>query len=121
LSRFRDGAEVSNSNNNGTVALEIRDVVGEKKRSPTIAFYAAGIGVMFLLFTASAAGGSLLDEAESGALDRNLSSRVSMTTLLAGKMVLHLAGLRAAHTQCSFGAPPSFISICSRTCPASSS
>jgi ABC-2 type transport system permease protein len=96
LSRFRDqtgqraqtgdGAAASNSNNNGIVALDIRDVVGEKKRSPTIAFYAAGIGVMFLLFTASAAGGSLLDEAESGALDRILSSRVSMTTLLAGKM-----------------------------------
>jgi ABC-2 type transport system permease protein len=67
------------------IALDVRDVVGEKHNS-MIAFYAAGIGVMFLLFTASAAGGSLLDEAESGALDRILSSRVSMTTLLAGKM-----------------------------------
>ena len=41
---------------------------------------------MFLLFTASAAGGSLLDEAESGALDRILSARVSMTTMMAGKL-----------------------------------
>jgi len=70
----------------GFVALDVRDVVGEKKQNSMIAFYAAGIGVMFLLFTASAAGGSLLDEAESGALDRILSARVSMTTLLAGKM-----------------------------------
>ena len=70
----------------GLVAVEMRDVVGENKRSPMIAFYAAGIGVMFLLFTASATGGSLLDEAESGALDRILSARVSMTTLLAGKL-----------------------------------
>jgi ABC-2 type transport system permease protein len=70
----------------GLVALEVRDVVGEKKQNSMIAFYAAGIGVMFLLFTASAAGGTLLDEAESGALDRILSSRVNMTTLLAGKM-----------------------------------
>ncbi|MGA2737538.1 MAG: ABC transporter permease [Bryobacteraceae bacterium] len=70
----------------GFVALDIRDVVGEKKQSSMISFYAAGIGVMFLLFTASAAGGTLLDEAESGALDRILSARVSMTTLLAGKM-----------------------------------
>ncbi len=78
----------SNSQNGagGLVAVETRDVVGEKKRSPTISFYAAGIGVMFLLFTASAAAGSLLDEADSGALDRVLSARVSMTTLLAGKM-----------------------------------
>jgi ABC-2 type transport system permease protein len=70
----------------GFVALDVRDVVGEKKQNSMISFYAAGIGVMFLLFTASAAGGSLLDESESGALDRILSSRVSMTTLLAGKM-----------------------------------
>jgi ABC-2 type transport system permease protein len=69
----------------GFIALDVRDVVGEKHNS-MIAFYAAGIGVMFLLFTASAAGGSLLDESESGALDRILSARVSMTTLLAGKM-----------------------------------
>jgi len=70
----------------GFVALDVRDVVGEKKQNSMISFYAAGIGVMFLLFTASAAGGTLLDEAESGALDRILSARVSMTTLLAGKM-----------------------------------
>jgi ABC-2 type transport system permease protein len=70
----------------GMVNVKVRDVVGEKKRSPMIAFYAAGVGVMFLLFTASATGGSLLDEAECGALDRILSARVSMTTLLAGKL-----------------------------------
>ena len=67
------------------IAVDVRDVVGEKHNS-MIAFYAAGIGVMFLLFTASAAGGTLLDESDSGALDRILSARVSMTTLLAGKM-----------------------------------
>ena len=51
-----------------------------------VSFYAAAIGVMFLLFTASGAAGALLDEAESGTLDRVLSSRVTMTTLLAGKL-----------------------------------
>lgn len=69
------------------VAVKLQDVVGQKKKSPMIAFYAAGIGVMFLLFTASGAAGSLIDEAESGALDRMLSARVGMTTLLAGKML----------------------------------
>ena len=77
----------SNANNVSLVPLTIRDVVGENKKSPMVSFYAAGIGVMFLLFTASAAGGSLLDESDSGALDRVLSSHVSMTTLLAGKMI----------------------------------
>jgi ABC-2 type transport system permease protein len=63
-----------------------RDVVGENKNNKMVSFYAAAIGVMFLLFTASGAGGSLLDEAESGTLDRVLSSRVTMGTLLAGKL-----------------------------------
>jgi ABC-2 type transport system permease protein len=70
----------------GLVAVDMHDVVGENKRSPMVAFSAAGIGVMFLLFTASASAGSLLSEAECGALDRILSARVTMTTLLAGKM-----------------------------------
>jgi ABC-2 type transport system permease protein len=70
----------------GLIAADIRDVVGEHKKNPLVAFYAAGIGVMFLLFSASAAGGSILDEADSGTLDRILSSRVTMTHLLLGKM-----------------------------------
>jgi ABC-2 type transport system permease protein len=50
-----------------------------------VAFYAAGIGVMFLLFSASGAGGALLDEEESGTLGRLLGSRAGMTGVLAGK------------------------------------
>ena len=71
----------------GIIAVKTRSVVGENKNNPMISFYAAAIGVMFLLFTASGAAGALLDEAESGALDRVLSTRVTMTTLLAGKML----------------------------------
>jgi ABC-2 type transport system permease protein len=81
-----DPAAAGGENSGGLIPVEMRDVVGENKRSPMIAFYAAGIGVMFLMFTASGAAGSLLDEADSGALDRILSARVSMTTLLAGKL-----------------------------------
>ena len=47
------------------------------------------MGVMFLLFTASGAAGSLLDEQDSGTLDRILSSHVTMTTLLAGKLTFN--------------------------------
>src|SRR2546430_17374775 len=54
-----------------------------------ISFYAAAIGVMFLLFTASGAAGALLDETESGTLDRVLSSRVTMTTLMLGKLTFN--------------------------------
>lgn len=70
----------------GVISITTRDVVGENKRSPMVSFYAAAIGVMFLLFTASGAAGSLLDEAENGTLDRVLSSHVTMTALLAGKL-----------------------------------
>ena len=82
-------ASIANSapDNGGIVAVNVRDVVGEKKKSPMISYYAAGVGVMFLLFTASGAGGSLLDESDSGALDRVLSARVTMTALLLGKLI----------------------------------
>jgi ABC-2 type transport system permease protein len=78
----------------GLVDVVSRDVVGEKKKNPLIAFYAAGIGVMFLLFSAAGAGGALIEEAENGTLDRILATRVTMTRLLAGKLT-YLAGLAA--------------------------
>jgi ABC-2 type transport system permease protein len=74
----------------GLIAVKTRSVVGENKKSPMVSFYAAAIGVMFLLFTASGSAGALLDEAESGALDRVLSSRINMTGLLAGKLVFNI-------------------------------
>jgi ABC-2 type transport system permease protein len=80
--------------NGGLIEVAQREVLGAKKSNPLIAFYAAGIGVMFLLFSAAGAGGALIEEAETGTLDRILASRVTMTRLLAGKLV-YLAGLAA--------------------------
>jgi ABC-2 type transport system permease protein len=74
----------------GIIAVKSRSVVGENKKSPMVSFYAAAIGVMFLLFTASGSAGALLDEAESGALDRVLSSRITMGGLLAGKLAFNI-------------------------------
>jgi ABC-2 type transport system permease protein len=81
------GAGGGGSDGGMLIAVMARDVVGENKHNPMVSFYAAAIGVMFLLFTASGASGSLLDEAESGTLDRVLSSRVTMGKLLAGKLL----------------------------------
>jgi ABC-2 type transport system permease protein len=50
---------------------------------------------MFLLFSASGAGGALIEEAETGTLDRILATRVSMTRLLLGKL-LYLAAVGVA-------------------------
>jgi ABC-2 type transport system permease protein len=78
------------------INVEVVDVMRtDDRRRSLISFYAAGIGVMFLLFSAvGGAGGALLEESESGTLERILSTRVGMTGLLAGKWVfLTLVGV----------------------------
>lgn len=77
----------TSSTSQGLVAVHAKVVVGENKNNPMVSFYAAAIGVMFLLFTASGAAGALLEEAENGTLDRVLSSHVTMTGLLLGKLL----------------------------------
>ena len=77
------------------LATEVVDVMGSNtRRGSLISFYAAGIGVMFLLFSCVAgAGGALLDEVEAGTLERLLSTRLGMSQLLLGKwLFLTLVG-----------------------------
>src|SRR5262249_17852512 len=59
----------------------VQDVAGPQRRDAQrmISFYAAGIAVMFLLFSCSAGGGALLDEQETGTLERVLNTNVGMT------------------------------------------
>lgn len=57
----------------------------EEGNNSLVSFYAAGVGVMFLLFSCSGAGGVLLDEEESGTLGRLLGSRLGMRGVLLGK------------------------------------
>ncbi len=76
-------------------AVDVRDYddgseVEEPKRS-IVAYYAAGIGVMFLLFSMAGAGGALLEEEESGVLERLLISNVPMSRLLLGKWLFFAA------------------------------
>ena len=90
--RQKSATAASGSGNagGGIVAVATRAVIGQKKNNPMVSFYAAAIGVMFLLFTASGAAGALLDETESGGtLDRVLSSRVTMRALLLGKLTFN--------------------------------
>jgi ABC-2 type transport system permease protein len=79
----------------GLVPVKVVDLLGANKANPFVAFYAAATAVMFLLFMcANAAGGTFLEEEESGTLDRLLSSNLDMTTLLAGKWIsLTLLGM----------------------------
>ncbi|GAB5402468.1 MAG: ABC transporter permease [Aureliella sp.] len=65
--------------------FQSENVFAYNKHHPKIAMYAAGIAVMFLLFSATGAGGSLLEEREAGTLERLLSSQLTITQLLCGK------------------------------------
>jgi ABC-2 type transport system permease protein len=76
------------------LAIDTVDVMRKGNQESLISFYAAGIGVMFLLFSVSGASGALLDEVDSGTLDRVLSTRVGMSGLLTGKwLFLTLMGI----------------------------
>ena len=70
-------------------ALDAPDAPDAPRRNSMIAYYAAGMGVMFLLFSMTGAAGSILEEEESGALERLLMSRTSLTTLLAAKWLFY--------------------------------
>jgi|GEM_PF-2025115 len=81
--------------------IETRDLLGAGKENPWIALSAAGLGVMFLFFTTSTAGGAIIDEADNGTLERILCTRVGMTRLLMGKMV-YLSGLATVQLSVMF-------------------
>jgi len=65
--------------------IMVVDVLGTNKSNPIVAMYAAGIAVMFLLFSATTASGAILEERENSTLERLLCSRMTMDHLLMGK------------------------------------
>lgn len=89
LSQLKSGqasADAGASGGMGAVSVDVVNVLGgNDDTSDLVAFYAAGIGVMFLLFSCSAAGGSMIDELDSGTLDRLIGSRAGMSGVLLGK------------------------------------
>ncbi|MDQ3170973.1 MAG: ABC transporter permease [Acidobacteriota bacterium] len=91
MSGYLSELEAGSSGGGGTARLGV-DVVnvvggGGGEETDLVAFYAAGIGVMFLLFSCSSAGGTLIDEVDSGTLERLIGSRAGMTGVLAGKWI----------------------------------
>jgi ABC-2 type transport system permease protein len=94
----------------GLVAIEVKDVLGESKKNPASALLAAGLGVMFLLFSATGAGGALIEESESGTLDRILGTRVTMTQLLLGKL-LYLSVVAVAQLSVMFAWGQAFFGV----------
>jgi ABC-2 type transport system permease protein len=98
LPQLRPGGAATASAGSGPgafgIGIDTVDVMRQGKSDSLVSFYAAGVGVMFLLFSVSGASGTLLDEVDSGTLDRVLSTRVGMGGLLVGKwLFLTLMGL----------------------------
>jgi linearmycin/streptolysin S transport system permease protein len=88
------------------VGVEVVDVMRtDNRRGSLVSFYAAGVGVMFLLFsTVGGAGVALLDEAEGGTLERLLSTNIGMTGVLTGKwLFLALVGCAQLTVMFSWG------------------
>ena len=94
----------------------------DNRRGSLISFYAAGIGVMFLLFSSvGGAGGALLDEVEAGHARAVLSTNVGMTGAARRQVAAsHADRLRAADGDVPLGPGRVRARRCSRTCPASS-
>ncbi|MBI4818710.1 MAG: ABC transporter permease [Deltaproteobacteria bacterium] len=90
---------VTTGQSEGLVKIEATNVRGDRKNK--VAYYAAGIAVMFLLFSVSGAAGALLSEQEGGTLERILTSGVSMRALLASYF-LFSAGLGALQVSIMF-------------------
>ncbi|MEM7585606.1 MAG: ABC transporter permease [Acidobacteriota bacterium] len=78
----------------GPLAVEVVDVLGGDNKKPSVAFFAAGIGVMFLLFAAAGRSAILIEEREHGVLERLMAARVSPTHLLLSRwLFLGLLGV----------------------------
>jgi len=89
-SRSGGAGAVDGSAGTMPIGVQVVDVMRtDNRRGSLISFYAAGIGVMFLLFSSvGGAGGALLEEAEAGTLERLLSTNIGMTGVLIGKWIL---------------------------------
>jgi len=69
----------------GLIRVRVENTLERDGKRPSIAFFASGIGVMFLLFAVSGRSAILIEERESGVLTRLLSSQLSLGQLLFGR------------------------------------
>lgn len=67
--------------------LSSEDLTGAERENPAFAMYVAGMAVMFLLFSVSEAGASLISERKEGTIRRLLIAPVSAGEIIGGKML----------------------------------
>lgn len=78
-------ADTLPSGHNEPVNIVVENPQADSQENPRIAMYAAGIAVLFLLFSATGNAAALLEEAESGTLDRILVSKAGLFHIVSGK------------------------------------
>jgi ABC-2 type transport system permease protein len=78
-------AEASGPETDGPVNVTVENPLAATQQNPRVAMYAAGIAVLFLLFSATGHAAALLEEAESGTLDRILVSKAGLLHIVCGK------------------------------------
>ena len=78
-------ADTLPSDSDEPVNIVVENPQAASQENPRIAMYAAGIAVLFLLFSATGNAAALLEEAESGTLDRILVSKAGLFDIVSGK------------------------------------
>jgi ABC-2 type transport system permease protein len=78
-------ADKPESENDEAVSISVENPQAATQENPRIAMYAAGIAVLFLLFSSTGNAAALLEEAESGTLDRILVSQAGLFHIVTGK------------------------------------
>ena len=78
-------ADTTESENDEAVSISVENPQAATQENPRIAMYAAGIAVLFLLFSSTGNAAALLEEAESGTLDRILVSQAGLFHIVTGK------------------------------------
>ncbi|MDX1570047.1 MAG: ABC transporter permease [Xanthomonadales bacterium] len=74
----------------GPLDIVVVDAIGRGEKRPSIAYFAAGLGVLFLLFSMSNRSAQFIDEQETGVLERLLTSRLGINRLLFGRWLFLL-------------------------------
>lgn len=83
VDRLATGVEVLQTPN----PVTLRDDTASTKQLDGVTFYAAGMAIFFLFFTVQSGVTGLLEERRTGTLARLLSSPITRSSLLAGKLL----------------------------------
>lgn len=87
IAQLLETSQVTQPASGGRDLLEIsvENPQSALQENPRIAMYAAGIAVLFLLFSSTGNAATLLEEAESGTLDRIMVGKAKVAHIIGGK------------------------------------